>query len=120
MTDDEYYTHFSLWALVKSPLLIGCDVTAMSSVTKQILLNTEVIAINQDPLGVQGRLLNNTNGLQVWGGPLLMGYAVVLLNGSNKTDTVTTYYPFDQLPYGFFYKYYFINFFFHSLFFFRY
>jgi len=55
MTTEEYRTHFSLWALAKAPLIIGCDITKMSADTKEILMNTEVIAVNQDPLGVQGR-----------------------------------------------------------------
>jgi len=54
MTFNEYRAHFSLWCLVKSPLLIGCDVTKMSNETFFILSNTEAIAINQDALGVQG------------------------------------------------------------------
>lgn len=55
MTDAEYVSHFSLWAISKSPLLIGCDVSQMSSATLQTLTNREVIAVNQDPLGVQGK-----------------------------------------------------------------
>jgi hypothetical protein len=55
MTTAEYVTHFSLWAISKSPLLIGCDVTKMSADTLSILTNPEVIAVNQDPLGVQGK-----------------------------------------------------------------
>ncbi len=55
MSDAEYVTHFSLWAISKAPLLIGCDVTKMSQATLDILTNSEVIAVNQDPLGVQGK-----------------------------------------------------------------
>jgi len=55
MTYDEYRTHFSLWALAKAPLLIGCDVTKRDKETFEILMNEEVIAVNQDKLGVQGR-----------------------------------------------------------------
>ncbi len=55
MTDAEYVTHFSLWAISKAPLLIGCDVTNMSPATLATLSNPEVIAVNQDPLGVQGK-----------------------------------------------------------------
>ncbi|CAF1045853.1 unnamed protein product [Adineta ricciae] len=55
MTDAEYVTHFSLWAISKAPLLIGCDVTKMSAATLSTLTNPEVIAVNQDPLGVQGK-----------------------------------------------------------------
>jgi len=54
MTTAEYISHFSLWALAKSPLLIGCDITKMSNITSNILTNTEVIAVNQDKLGIQG------------------------------------------------------------------
>jgi hypothetical protein len=55
MTNTEYVTYFSLWAISKAPLLIGGDVTNMSQATLNIYLNPEVIAINQDPLGVQGK-----------------------------------------------------------------
>jgi len=55
MSDAEYVAHFSLWAIIKAPLLIGCDVTQMSAATLSILTNSEVIAVNQDPLGVQGK-----------------------------------------------------------------
>ncbi len=54
MTDVEYMTHFSLWAIAKAPLLIGCDLNNMSAATLSTLTNREVIAVNQDPLGVQG------------------------------------------------------------------
>jgi alpha-galactosidase len=54
MTNTEYVTHFSLWALAKAPLLIGCDVTNLDSATLAILTNAEVIAVSQDPLGAQG------------------------------------------------------------------
>ena len=55
MTENEYIAHFSLWALMKAPLIIGCDVTNMSDSTLSIVTNPEVIAVNQDPLGVQGK-----------------------------------------------------------------
>ena len=47
-TDEEYRTHFSAWAFLGSPLMIGCDIRNMDEVTKSILLNKEIIAINQD------------------------------------------------------------------------
>jgi len=55
MTDAEYVSHFSIWAISKAPLLIGCDVTRMSNATLTTLTNAAVIAVNQDPLGVQGK-----------------------------------------------------------------
>ena len=55
MTSEEYKVHFGLWSLVKAPLLIGCDITNMAQETIDILTNPEVIAINQDKLGKQGK-----------------------------------------------------------------
>jgi hypothetical protein len=55
MTDTEYVSHFSLWSISKAPLLIGCDVNKMSNATLSTLTNPEVIAVNQDSLGVQGK-----------------------------------------------------------------
>jgi hypothetical protein len=55
MTDTEYATHFSLWSISKAPLIIGCDVTNMSAANIATLTNPEVIAVNQDPLGAQGK-----------------------------------------------------------------
>ena len=48
-TDIEYQTHFALWAMMNSPLIIGCDVRNMDETTRKILTNRELIAINQDP-----------------------------------------------------------------------
>ena len=47
-TDEEYQTHFSLWAMMNSPLMIGCDIRKINDATKKILLNQDIIAINQD------------------------------------------------------------------------
>lgn len=55
---------------MKAPLLIGCDVTNMTSATFEILTNKEVIAVNQDPLGVQGHKVAKNGDLEVWAGPL--------------------------------------------------
>ena len=60
MTDNEYMTHFSLWAISKAPLLTGCEVTKISPVTLATLTNREVIAVNQDTLGVQGHRVSTT------------------------------------------------------------
>ena len=48
-TDEEYQTHFALWCMMNSPLMIGCDVRKMTEKTKEILMNRDLIAINQDP-----------------------------------------------------------------------
>ena len=53
LTPDEQYSHISLWALLASPLLIGCDMADMDDFTFSLLSNTEVLDVNQDPLGLQ-------------------------------------------------------------------
>ena len=60
MSNDEYRVHFGLWAISKAPLIIGCDIINMTKEIKDILTNPEVIAINQDSLGQQGRKIKYT------------------------------------------------------------
>ncbi|PQQ07207.1 hypothetical protein Pyn_15359 [Prunus yedoensis var. nudiflora] len=79
MSLEEYRSHFSIWAVMKAPLLIGCDVRSASKETLQILGNKEVINVNQDPMGVQGRKLRSKDGLEVWAGPLSRKRVVVVL-----------------------------------------
>ncbi|XP_065887321.1 uncharacterized protein [Dysidea avara] len=94
MSHNEYVVHFSLWCLMKAPLLIGCDIHNMSKDTLDILTNSEVIAVNQDPLGVQGHRVNMTSdGAEVWAGPLSdKSVAVILLNSGSKTQNVTAHF----------------------------
>lgn len=60
LSQDEEVAHFSLWCLVKSPLLIGCDLTHISPASLATLTNTEAIAVSQDALGVQGKRVAST------------------------------------------------------------
>jgi alpha-galactosidase len=76
MTEEEYRTHMSLWALAAAPLLAGNDVRNMSPETKAILLNKEVIAIDQDPLGKQASPIKQGN-LEIWIKPLADGSVAV-------------------------------------------
>ncbi|GAB2275347.1 hypothetical protein Dimus_010107 [Dionaea muscipula] len=93
MTTEEYRSHFSIWALVKAPLLIGCDVRSMDKTTLELLSNTEVIAINQDMLGVQGKKVKKLGDLEVWAGPLSQRrVAVVLWNRGSSTANITAYW----------------------------
>lgn len=93
MTYQEYRAHFSIWALMKAPLLIGCDVRNMTAQTFEILSNKEVIAVNQDPLGVQGRKVSvaeNEGCSQVWAGPLSGNrFVVALWNRCSASVTIT-------------------------------
>lgn len=89
LTPDEQYTHISLWALLASNMLIGCDVAQMDEFTVALLCNNEVNAVNQDILGQQAKQYVNTNGLQIWSRPLADGtYAVGLFNVSGDDITV--------------------------------
>ncbi|XP_028783190.1 alpha-galactosidase-like [Neltuma alba] len=90
MTTEEYRCHYSIWALAKAPLLIGCDVRSMDSATFELLSNKEVIDVNQDNLGVQGRKMKSEAGWEVWAGPLSNNkVAVVLWNRSSSKANVT-------------------------------
>jgi alpha-galactosidase len=54
LTDTEGRTHFSMWAILAAPLIAGNDLRSMSAATKATLTNSDVIAVDQDPLGIQG------------------------------------------------------------------
>ncbi|XP_040384052.1 alpha-galactosidase-like isoform X4 [Oryza brachyantha] len=102
MSNDEYIVHFSLWAISKAPLIIGCDVSHMSQQTYDILANKEVIAVNQDPLGVQGKKVRMEGSSEVWAGPL-SGYrtAVVALNRhAHDAAAITAHWDDIGLPAG--------------------
>ncbi|KAJ4838626.1 Alpha-galactosidase 2 [Turnera subulata] len=90
MTIEEYRSHFSIWALMKAPLLIGCDVRSASGQTLNILKNKEVIDVNQDSMGVQGRKIRSKAGLEVWAGPLSRKrVAIVLWNRSGSRAAIS-------------------------------
>jgi alpha-galactosidase len=77
MTEDEYKTHMSLWVLLASPLLAGNDLTKMTEADKNILMNKDAIAIDQDVLGKQGDRLYESGDLDVWTKPLSGGRVAV-------------------------------------------
>ena len=89
MTDREYRSHFSLWATMAAPLLIGTDLRKATPQTLEILKNREVIAIDQDPLGAQGRVLRNDNGQWIFTKPLAGGDVAVTL--FNETESAATF-----------------------------
>ena len=79
LTPNEQYTHVSLWAMVGSPLLIGCDLTTLDDFTKNLLMNDEVIAVSQDRLGKTARRIRHTDAESVWTRPLSKGFTAVAL-----------------------------------------
>jgi len=76
MTQAEYRTHMSLWAMASAPLLAGNDIRVMSSETSSILLNSEVIAVDQDRLGTQATRIRNGD-IERWLKPLADGSVAV-------------------------------------------
>ncbi|MGW1496555.1 NPCBM/NEW2 domain-containing protein [Streptomyces sp. NPDC002402] len=91
MTDTEYRTHFSLWAQMAAPLLIGSDLRSASAATLAILKNTDVIAVDQDALGRQGTVVSSSGGLVVMSKPLADGgRSVTLTNETSSARTIST------------------------------
>jgi len=81
MTDIEYRSHFSLWAILAAPLIAGNDLHDMRPEIHDILTNKEVIAVDQDPLGRQGERAARNGDAEVWAKQMKDGSrAVVLLN----------------------------------------
>ena len=77
----EQYTHISLWCLLASPLLIGCDLTQLDEFTLNLLTNDEVLDVNQDELGKQASRIAKTGNAEVWAKPMADGsWAVGLFN----------------------------------------
>ena len=70
MTDDEYRTHMSLWSILAAPLLAGNDLRNMTPTILEILTNREVIAVDQDKDGKQGRRIAKSGDQEVWEKPL--------------------------------------------------
>ena len=89
MTNTEDKSHFTLWSMMASPLFAGNDLRIMKPETLNILTNKEIIAINQDALGIQGFKYQSENGVDVWVKPLFdENWAVVFLNRSDKTQKI--------------------------------
>ena len=89
-TQAEYQTQMSLWCMFSSPLAMTNDMRKVSEEDRRILLNREVIAINQDPLGKVAERKVNTDTHQIFVRPLADGsYAVALLNVSDAPLTLT-------------------------------
>ncbi len=91
LTADEQYTHISLWSLLASPLLIGCDMGQLDDFTLNLLTNDEVLAINQDAAGKQAFKLIDKDSVQVWVKELKDGskaFGIFNLSGNAQKATV--------------------------------
>ncbi len=100
MTTSEYRAHFSFWSLLSAPLMAGNDLRTMSAETRDILSNRDVIAIDQDPLGAQGRRVRKEGPREVWAKDLADGgRAVILFNRGTAPATMAVSWTEIGLPY---------------------
>jgi alpha-galactosidase len=107
MGPNQFQTQFSMWAMLAAPLMVSDDMLTMSKASLATVSNSQVIAIDQDPAGLQGTLVPNSsvgNG-QVWIKPLSDGsYAVALLNRGQPTLQISTTASALQIPVAHSYK----------------
>jgi alpha-galactosidase len=90
MTDTEYRSHFSLWALLAAPLIAGNDLRTMRPEIANILMNKEVIAVDQDAMGHEGERVWKNGDLEVWSKQLKDGSrAVILFNRGPAQQEIT-------------------------------
>jgi hypothetical protein len=91
MNATQFHSQLSMWALLAAPLMISTDLAHISRASLHAVQNSEVIAIDQDPGGVQGTLVSSEGSAQVWVKPLVDGSrAVALLNRSSHAVTIAT------------------------------
>jgi alpha-galactosidase len=97
LTENENIAHFSMWAMMAAPLMAGNDLRNMPENVLNILANKEVIAVNQDLLGVQGYKIRDEGKFEIWLKPLQGGdKAICFFNRSDK-EVVTDYPVMDML-----------------------
>ena len=87
---EEQKSQMTMWSIMAAPIMISSDVRKMSAQVKDLYMNKDMIAINQDSLGVQGHRISNDKGKQVWTKPLKNGdIAVALLNDNTSPQTIS-------------------------------
>jgi hypothetical protein len=93
MTAVEDRSHFSMWCILSSPLVLGCDMEKISKETKAIITNSEIIAVNQDTTGLQAKLIFEKDSLQVWAknlnGRRSKEFAIALLNQGQNPKNIS-------------------------------
>lgn len=90
LTPNEQYTHVSMWAMLCSPLLIGCDLTKLDDFTKSLLTNDEVIEVNQDEMGAQAARVQWSDGGEVWAKPMSDGSIAIALFNSGRRKAIVS------------------------------
>ncbi|UII32291.1 glycoside hydrolase family 27 protein [Fulvivirga ulvae] len=85
MTAAEDRSHFAMWSLLASPLIMGNDLRSATEETIKTLTNKEVIGVNQDSLGIQGFRVANDGNIEIWAKPLANGsWAMTFVNMNEK------------------------------------
>ncbi|MFH1529940.1 MAG: NPCBM/NEW2 domain-containing protein [Pseudomonadota bacterium] len=98
MSDDLYRAHMGLWAMFAAPLIAGNDLRAMSAKTLALLTNPEIIAVDQDPAGLQAVLLRATDDVRVYARPLTEdGLRAVLFFNTSQDSARTASITWDEL-----------------------
>jgi alpha-galactosidase len=86
---EESRANFSLWSVLASPMFVGADLRSLSPELKDIFLNKEVVAVDQDPAGIEGDLVTKHGDAEIWARPLANhDTAVVLFNRSTSTTNI--------------------------------
>jgi len=85
MSVNEDRAHFTMWCMLAAPLILGNDIRTMSKETASIMMNKDVIALDQDKLGVEGLMHSAEDGLEFWFKPLENGdWAFCILNRNEE------------------------------------
>ena len=79
LTPHEQLTHITLWCMLAAPLLLGCDLEKLNKFTTDLMTNTEVLAVNQDELGMQAQRVDRQGQVEVWARPLWDGTVAVAI-----------------------------------------
>ncbi len=90
MKYNEDKAHFSLWCMLAAPLMAGNDLRKMSPQTTAVLTNKDIIAVDQDPMGIEAFRYYSFDGIEIWIKPLANGeYAFCFLNRSDRPQNVS-------------------------------
>ena len=97
LTPHEQLTHITLWCMLAAPLLLGCDLEKLNKFTTDLMTNTEVLAVNQDELGVQAQRVDRQGSIEVWARPLWDGTVAAAVFNLGLTPGKVTIPSWDML-----------------------
>lgn len=97
LSEAEQLSHITLWSMLSAPMLVGCDLSQLDAFTKNLLTNTEVLAIHQDALVKSASRIYKKDGLEIWKKPLEDGGTAIALFNVDETEALTFSIPADLL-----------------------